>query len=249
MISTSFCTDDADTQVPAMYSRWEARHILTVLQPSFAASDGTAPVLDVCAGHGRLSLPLLEAGHLVDAIDISQDALDRLRRKAADRGWSSRLSTFLVDVANFARPDHYAFAYCAANSIRYLGSRSRVQRHLRLVHLSLRRGGAYLVHAGLSTRRGVANWTGTDGRRVHWAVEEVDALTSETVERVRVVGAGSSVVAEELQVQVLLQGADLAVMAEAAGFTIGAVWEEDFARRPADELGSATGNVWVLLRK
>ncbi|NUP22286.1 MAG: hypothetical protein HOZ81_40740 [Streptomyces sp.] len=79
-------------------------------------------------------------------------------------------------------------------------------------------------------------------RRHAMAVEEVDALTSETVERVRVVNAGSSVV-EELHTQVLLQGEDLAAMAEAAGFTIGAVWGEDFARHPNDELGSATGNV------
>ncbi|MFC4116995.1 class I SAM-dependent methyltransferase [Nonomuraea zeae] len=244
VISTFFATD---TYFPAMCSRWEARHVLAVLQPRFASPDGDSRVLDVCAGPGRLSLHVLEAGHQLDAIDISEEALDQLRYKAAGAGLSSRLSTFVVDAANFARPDHYAFAYCAANSIKYLGSMSRVQRHLRMIYRSLRAGGAYLIHVGLSVRPGSVTWRGADGRRVDWTVEEPDPRTSEAVERVRVTGPKSA--SEHVQVQVLLHGADLTAMAEAAGFAIGAMWGEDFTRVPKGELSSSTGNVWALLQK
>ncbi|GAA4976727.1 SAM-dependent methyltransferase [Nonomuraea thailandensis] len=249
MIGAFVATDGAAASAPASSSRWEARHILAVLRSRSVTPDRGSHVLDVCAGQGRLSLHLLEAGYLLDAIDLSEEALDRLRHEAAGRGLSTRLSTFVTDAANFARPDHYAFAYCAANSLRCLGSRSRVQRHLRMVHRSLTAGGGYLVHVGLSTRPGSATWYGADGRRVDWTVEEIDTRTAETIERVRVTGADSAAAAHDLRVRVLLHGADLAAMAEAAGFTIGALWEEDFTRVAEYELKTAAGNMWVLLEK
>lgn len=44
------------------------------------------PILELMAGTGRLSLPLIEAGVRLTCVDSSQGMLDVLSRKLAERG-------------------------------------------------------------------------------------------------------------------------------------------------------------------
>lgn len=50
------------------------------------ADEYGGPILELMAGTGRLTVPILEAGHAVTAVDFSPAMLDVLRRKLAARG-------------------------------------------------------------------------------------------------------------------------------------------------------------------
>jgi SAM-dependent methyltransferase len=56
------------------------------------AAEADGPILDVGCATGRVMIPLLEAGHSVDGIDPSEDALDILRRKLSARGLKAKLA-------------------------------------------------------------------------------------------------------------------------------------------------------------
>ena len=50
------------------------------------ARGSAGPVLDVACGTGRVLLHCLEAGVDIEGVDLFEPMLERLRRKAADRG-------------------------------------------------------------------------------------------------------------------------------------------------------------------
>jgi SAM-dependent methyltransferase len=58
----------------------------TALLARYCASIGVGPALDVACGAGRNALFLAEHGFAVDAVDISQAGLERLRADAGARG-------------------------------------------------------------------------------------------------------------------------------------------------------------------
>lgn len=47
------------------------------------AADGDGSILELMCGTGRVTLPLIEAGHKVTALDISKEFIDALREKVA----------------------------------------------------------------------------------------------------------------------------------------------------------------------
>jgi SAM-dependent methyltransferase len=61
---------------------------LARLRPLFAGRD---PLLEIGCGSGMETVPLLEAGHQITVVDISDRMLEVVRRKARDRGCSERL--------------------------------------------------------------------------------------------------------------------------------------------------------------
>ncbi len=69
-----------------------------------AAAPGA--VLEVACGTGRVHLPLLEAGADADGFDLQPAALELLRRKAAARGLTARVT--VADMRGFTRPRRYA---------------------------------------------------------------------------------------------------------------------------------------------
>jgi 2-polyprenyl-3-methyl-5-hydroxy-6-metoxy-1,4-benzoquinol methylase len=56
-----------------------------------------AEILDIGAGTGRLSIPLLQRGYSVSAVDASTKMLDVLKRKDAD-GRGTKTSYYKVEV-------------------------------------------------------------------------------------------------------------------------------------------------------
>ncbi len=78
-------------------SRYVTRQLERVVRA--AALDPTLPVLEVGAGLGRYTIPLLERGFTVTALDLSPVMLDRLARRAA----SPRLQTVAGDLADAPR--------------------------------------------------------------------------------------------------------------------------------------------------
>ena len=68
-------------------------------------------LLEIGAGGGRYTVPLLRAGYRVDAVDLSARALGRLAARAAADGVADRLRTILGDAETVGLADHYDLVY------------------------------------------------------------------------------------------------------------------------------------------
>jgi SAM-dependent methyltransferase len=66
------------------------------------------PILELMAGTGRLSLPLIEAGATLTCVDSSQGMLDILSRKLAQPGL--RADVWCMDVCRLDLPSHFELA-------------------------------------------------------------------------------------------------------------------------------------------
>lgn len=91
------------------------------------------PILDVAAGGGRLTVPLVRIGRQVTAIDLSDDMLSHLRRALPDE---TALKCVVADMRDFSLGRRYGLVIIGATSITLLDRPGRsllyasVQRHL-----------------------------------------------------------------------------------------------------------------------
>jgi S-adenosylmethionine-dependent methyltransferase len=79
---------------------WEGLQAL--LDQPGAFHEHQARVIDIGGGTGGFAVPLAEAGHLVQVIDPSPDALASLDRRASEAGVSDRISARQGDLADLA---------------------------------------------------------------------------------------------------------------------------------------------------
>lgn len=90
-------------------------------------------ILDLAAGGGRLTVPLVRSGRRVTAVDLSEDMLAHLGRALPDH---PLLDIVVGDMRDFSLPQRYGLAIVGATSITLLDldgrSRlyARVRRHL-----------------------------------------------------------------------------------------------------------------------
>ncbi len=97
------------------------------------AREAAGPVLDVAAGSGRLTIPLVRSGRSVTALDLSDDMLSHLRRALPDH---PRLDCVIADMRDFSLPRPYDLVVLGATSITLLDREGRarlyasVRRHL-----------------------------------------------------------------------------------------------------------------------
>lgn len=77
---------------------------ITALRTAVRRTQG--PILELAAGNGRLTLPLLQMGREVTALDISEGMLDRLRERSAPlrERIRSRLHVCLGDMTDIRLP-------------------------------------------------------------------------------------------------------------------------------------------------
>lgn len=73
---------------PPIHVADETRGIITLLKEKHVQT-----VVDFGCGNGRLTIPLLQAGFSVTAVDISEESLERLRAIAKNLHCDSRLNT------------------------------------------------------------------------------------------------------------------------------------------------------------
>lgn len=122
--------------------RSEVREFLALARPV------RGPILDLAAGGGRITLPLLSIGKSVTALDLADDMLDRLRsahlrsphlRSAHPRRAEpadDALEIVRADMRDFALERRFALVVIAATSITLLDAAGRrrlydtVRRHL-----------------------------------------------------------------------------------------------------------------------
>ncbi|MFE7195338.1 daptide-type RiPP biosynthesis methyltransferase [Microbacterium oxydans] len=80
------------------------------------------PVLDVAAGSGRLTIPLLRSGKQVTAIDTSRDMLSHLRRAMPDH---PMLDCVVADMRDFHLGRRYGLIVLGATSVTLLDREDR----------------------------------------------------------------------------------------------------------------------------
>lgn len=108
--------------------RAEIREVLAL------ARGAEGRVLDIAAGSGRLTIPLVRSGRSVTAIDLSDDMLSHLRHALPDH---PRLECIVADMRDFSLRRRFSLVIIGATSITLLDrdGRSRlyanVRRHLR----------------------------------------------------------------------------------------------------------------------
>ncbi|MDN3442903.1 daptide-type RiPP biosynthesis methyltransferase [Microbacterium sp. APC 3901] len=97
------------------------------------ARDTEGPILDLAAGTGRLTVPLVRSGKRVTAIDLSDDMLARLRRALPEH---AMLECVVADMRDFSLPQQFGLVIIGATSITLLDRVARsllyanVRRHL-----------------------------------------------------------------------------------------------------------------------
>lgn len=107
--------------------RSEVREVLA------AARRSAGPILDLAAGSGRLTVPLVRSGHEVVALDASRDMLDRLR--AALSG-PDAVEVVMADMRSFDLGRSFGLVVLGATSVSLLDEPGRaslfraVRRHL-----------------------------------------------------------------------------------------------------------------------
>jgi SAM-dependent methyltransferase len=78
------------------------------------AKASPGPVLEIACGTGRITLPILTAGVNVEGMDLFAPMLERLREKAAAKGFAPTLHQ--GDMARFQLPRQYALILITFNA-------------------------------------------------------------------------------------------------------------------------------------
>lgn len=78
---------------------------------TFTAPPKGGRLLEIGAGGGRYTLPLLRLGYAVDAVDLSAEALARLEARARGEGLAGRLRTMVADAEDLDLPEDYDLVY------------------------------------------------------------------------------------------------------------------------------------------
>ena len=123
-------------------------------------ADVSGPVLEPATGTGRVLIPLLEAGHQVEGLDISPQMLARCRQHCHDRGLDPVLRE--GDMTIYVRLAAYEAVIIPAGSIALLDGRKATLQALACFRDSLVPGGRLFVD--LPARRPAA---GQEGMR-YW---------------------------------------------------------------------------------
>jgi len=106
------------------------------------ALEAKGPVLELMAGTGRLSLPLLQAGVDLTCVDGSPGMLAVLERKLAEHGL--RAEIHCADVCRLSLPPRYQLAILPFNAFMELVGRDRQRAALAAAFACLRPGGRFL---------------------------------------------------------------------------------------------------------
>lgn len=102
-----------------------------------------ARLLDLCAGTGRISLPLAQAGYRVDARDASPAMLDVLQERAVSMGLSGRIATETGQADEVGAAEVFDAALCL-DSFFYFAGEGEPESVLDAVCSALKPGGLFL---------------------------------------------------------------------------------------------------------
>ncbi|MCD6181609.1 MAG: class I SAM-dependent methyltransferase [Candidatus Cloacimonetes bacterium] len=119
----------------ARYYDWEFEKICTRQAEDIgfwldAAARFGSPILELCCGSGRITIPLAKAGFPVTAVDYSSALLDALQAKAGQLP----ISTLQADMRSFSLDATFPFAFISYSSFQQLLTQDDQIRCLSSVH-------------------------------------------------------------------------------------------------------------------
>jgi SAM-dependent methyltransferase len=127
--------------VPAAATEQEVAFIERHLQ-----LDQPARILDIPCGAGRHSLALARRGHRITGVDISEDAVIRLRALASPDNLP--LEVIHQDMGRLALDGCFDGAICFGNSFGYL-AHEKTLAYVRKLHTLLRHQGRFIIDTGM----------------------------------------------------------------------------------------------------
>ncbi len=146
-----------DIQWDTVASLYDSYVTVTFDVPFFLeeAKAASGPVLELMAGTGRVSLPLIEAGVPLTCVDASGAMLSRLRGKLQERGLSA--TVVQADVRTLELPNMFALAILPFHSFSELLQSSEQEIALACVYRHLHTGGKFIctLHNPSVRRRSV----------------------------------------------------------------------------------------------
>jgi SAM-dependent methyltransferase len=102
------------------------------------------PVLEAACGTGRVLIPTLEAGVDIDGFDLEPAMIERLRAKAAAKGFAPRLE--VGDLREFTMPRRYALVTVPFRAFMHLHATDDQIAALRCLREHLVPGGALVLN-------------------------------------------------------------------------------------------------------
>ncbi|QQE73762.1 class I SAM-dependent methyltransferase [Brevibacillus composti] len=106
-------------------------------------------ILEAAVGSGRMLIPLLQAGYLVDGMDCSPQMLSSCRRRLQERGLEAQLYEGLLQ--SFSLPSTYEAIVIPAGSFLLLEKHEDAKAALRCMYDHLEPGGRIILDLYLPT--------------------------------------------------------------------------------------------------
>lgn len=220
-------------------------------QAEAAKADG--PVLELTAGTGRLSLPLLEAGVTLTCVDVACGMLELLARKARARGLA--FETLCTDLCDLALPPSFALAILPFQAFMEIVGEERQRRALAAVHSALLPGGRFIctVHNPAVRRkmvdgalRVVGRFPAPEGSLVVSGFEQGGFPVVQRLQFFEIFGPGGELLWKRMLAMefAFVEKEVFDEMARDAGFRVAALYG-DYDRSPFDPVSSPV-MIWVL---
>lgn len=100
-------------------------------------------ILEAMSGSGRLQIPLLQRGYVVDGVDNSAIMLDRCRQRCAELNLSPEL--YEQSLEKLALPHKYTTATIAVGSFQLIIDRQKALQALKNIRAHMHEGGNMLI--------------------------------------------------------------------------------------------------------
>lgn len=173
-----------DEELAALYDLTHAGYDDDLPMYAGFAAQADGPILELCAGSGRIAVPLARSGHELVALDSSPFMLERLRRRAEP---GAPLETVEADIRDFRLDRRFALIICALYSFEQMLTHDDAIRALRCVAQHLAPDGRFVCE--LRTLATV-EWSGKRSRPAQHTGLHPD--TGETIRQVDTIRASAA---------------------------------------------------------
>ena len=138
------------------------------------ARKAKGPVLELCCGTGRITLPLAQAGINITGVDFTPTMLERAKTKAHDAG--KKIPLIYGDMRKVRLKKKFDLVFIPFNSLQNTYSVNDLEKVFATVQAHMTRGGRfifdifnpsiYYMAQYIRTRKGLYKFRLPDGRRV-----------------------------------------------------------------------------------
>lgn len=109
--------------------------------------DTKGPILEAMCGSGRLLIPLLKSGLIIDGVDNSPHMLASCRHRCQIQGFSVQL--YEQPIENLSLPKKYSLIFIAFGSFQLISDRTEALRTLKNLHEHLLPGGKLVIETSV----------------------------------------------------------------------------------------------------